>query len=111
MYSQSRISIYLLVHQVKVINGNGGNNFKNWWFWDYEKDQNNENIIFQDNEDVDSWIKAIEDLYENQDKVSYISTNGLNLLKKQTIWIIFINLKKYYFDREFFSFLLYRNKI
>ncbi len=105
MYSQSRISLIPLINSLQpsgqsvaqqsmamgvpvIISKTDG-------FWDYQKYQNNENIIFQDNEDVDSWIKTIEDLYDNQDKVSYISANGLDLIREtNNLDNFYKNLKK-----------------
>ena len=105
MYSQSRISLIPLINSLQpsgqsvaqqsmamgvpvIISKTDG-------FWDYEKYQNNENIIFQDNEDIDSWVQTIEELYENQDMVNYLSTNGLNLIREtNNLDNFYKNLKK-----------------
>ncbi len=105
MYSQSRISIIPLINSLQPSGQSVAQQSmamgvpviisKTEGFWDYQKYQNNENIIFQDNEDVDSWIKTIEDLYDNQDKISYISANGLDLIREtNNLDNFYINLKK-----------------
>ncbi len=51
-------------------------------FWDFEKYKNNENIVFQNNEDVEDWANTINNLYGNENMLKKISINGLALINK-----------------------------
>lgn len=59
-------------------------------FWDFKNYKNDFNIVFEEDEEINSWVNRIKKLYNDNQKLEEISKNGLNLIKKTN------NLKNFY---------------
>tara|TARA_B100001996_G_scaffold312933_1_gene255195 strand:- start:2012 stop:3148 length:1137 start_codon:yes stop_codon:yes gene_type:complete len=51
-------------------------------FWDNEKFEDNKNIFFIDNNDVDNWIKKIVSIYENEYLLKTVSKNSIKTINE-----------------------------
>ena len=64
-------------------------------FWDFKNYKNNFNIVFQEDEEINSWVKTIRKLYNDNQKLEEISKNGLSLIKEtNNLENFYINLKE-----------------
>ncbi len=52
-------------------------------FWDYPNYEDSENIIFLDNNKLDLWTNKISEIYENFGLLDKISTNSMELVRKE----------------------------
>ena len=51
-------------------------------FWDNEKFEDNKNIFFINNNDVDNWIKKIVSIYENEYLLKTVSKNSIKTINE-----------------------------
>jgi len=50
-------------------------------FWDSGNFKNNENIFFVEDNEIDSWIKSIKLIYDNQELLNNVAQNGTKLIR------------------------------
>ena len=51
-------------------------------FWDYEKFENNKNIIFVENNKIETWVKEIRNIYNNTEKLETLIHEAHDLINK-----------------------------
>ncbi len=66
-------------------------------FWDFEKYQNNKNIIFIKDNSTESWVSEIKNFYSNKKLLDEISIEGSKLIKKE--------YNKGVFEKELMKFI------